>query len=125
MKEETKEWVKRADEDLRVAKREARVTEEPSYSAICFHAQQSVEKFLKGFMQEHEIPIIKTHDLVYLLEQILPLKPLWSVYRVGFERLNGYAVDSRYPGSEVVKEEAEYAIKLAAEMKDVILKEIP
>lgn len=124
MKEETKEWIKRADDDLRVAKRESRVTDEPSYSAVCFHSQQSAEKYLKAFLQENQIAIIKTHDLVYLLELILPIKPLWSVYRDELERLNGYAVESRYPGMENSKEEALRALKFATEIKEVVLKEL-
>jgi HEPN domain-containing protein len=124
MKEETKEWLKRAEDDLPVARRESRVTEEPSYSAVCFHSEQAVEKFLKAFLQEHDMQIIKTHDLVFLLEQLFPLKPLWSVYRDGCERLTGYAVDTRYPGEETTKKEADYAVKFAAEIRDVIRKEI-
>ena len=81
MKEETKEWIDRAEQDFRVAKRESRVTEDPSYNVICFHAQQCVEKYLKAFLQEQEKEIIKTHDLVFLLDRIIPVKPLWSVYR--------------------------------------------
>ncbi len=42
MKEETKEWMKRAEEDLRVAKREARVIDEPSYSAVCFQHYSAI-----------------------------------------------------------------------------------
>jgi HEPN domain-containing protein len=38
MNEATKEWVIRAEDDYRVAKRESRVEEEPSYSAVCFHS---------------------------------------------------------------------------------------
>ncbi len=124
MKEETKEWIKRAEDDLRVAKRESRVTDEPSYSAVCFHSQQSAEKYLKAFLQEHEIAIIKTHDLVYLLELILPLRPLWSVYRDELERLNGYAVESRYPGMDNTKDEADRAVKFASEIKDAVVKDL-
>ena len=120
MKEETKEWIKRAEDDFRVAKREVKVVDEPSYSAVAFHAQQSVEKYLKAFLQEHSIFITKTHDLVFLLEQLLTIRPLWSVYRDGLEKINGYAVDSRYPGEEVVKEEAEYAVKFAGEIRTLI-----
>ena len=100
MKEETNEWIKRAEDDLRVSRRESRVTDEPSYTAVCFHAEQAVEKFLKAFLQAHGIEIIKTNDLVFLLEKIIPLKPLWSVYHDGCERLTGYAVDTRYPGED-------------------------
>ena len=62
MKEETKEWIDRAEEDFRVAKRESRVTEDPSYGAICFHAQQCVEKYLKALLQEQEKEVIKTRN---------------------------------------------------------------
>lgn len=124
MNEQTKEWVKRAEDDLRVSRRESRVTDEPSYSAIAFHAQQSVEKYLKALLQEQKVAFTKTHDLVYLLEQILPLKPLWSVYRDKLERLNEYVVESRYPGMDIEKEEALHALKFAEEIKDVVIKEL-
>ena len=117
MKEETKERID-------VAKRESRVTEDPSYNAICFHAQQCVEKYPKAFLQEQNNEIIKTHDLVYLLELILPIKPLWLVYRTMLEHLNDYAVSSRYPGEEITKEEAVQAVKFMSEIREVMKEDI-
>lgn len=124
MKEETREWVRLAESDLRVARRESRVTDEPSYSAVCFHSQQAAEKLLKAFLQEHNIPIVKTHDLVYLLELILPQRPLWSVYRKQLEKLTEYAVTSRYPGEEATKEIALEAVQLAGEIYKVLIAEL-
>ncbi|MFI5265035.1 MAG: HEPN domain-containing protein [Candidatus Kapaibacterium sp.] len=124
MNEATKEWVVRAEEDYRVARRESRVQDEPSYTAVSFHSQQCAEKYIKAFLQEHNIPIVKTHDLVYLLELLLPLRPLWSVYRSSLELLVSYAVDTRYPGTEVTKEEALRALSISKEIRDVIRTEL-
>lgn len=120
----TNEWLRRADDDLRVARRESKVTEEPSYSAVCFHAQQAAEKYLKALSIELSIPITKTHDLVFLLEQILPQRPLWSVYRSGLERLTIYAVETRYPGMEATKEEASGSLSFAEEIKKAVMAEM-
>lgn len=45
MKRETKEWVSKAEGDWRVAQREMAATD-PVNDAVCFHAQQCVEKYL-------------------------------------------------------------------------------
>jgi len=38
------------------------------YPQICFQCQQAVEKYLKGFLAEHQKPFPKIHDLVSLLK---------------------------------------------------------
>lgn len=120
MNEATEEWLNRAEDDFRVAKRETKVQDEPSFSAICFHSQQCAEKYLKAFLQENQITFVKTHDLVYLLELILPLKPLWSVYRSSLEILSSYAVDVRYPGEEATKVDAQRAFGIMGEIRVLI-----
>jgi len=62
MKLLTREWVEKAEEGYRVARRE-RQAKPPAYSAVCFHAQQCVEKYLKALLQEHESAFSRTHDL--------------------------------------------------------------
>ena len=52
MKPETEEWVAKADADLATAQREAAVDEAPDFDAVCFHAQQCAEKYLKAVMVE-------------------------------------------------------------------------
>jgi HEPN domain-containing protein len=47
------------------------------YRAICFHAQQCAEKYLKARLTEANIPFIKTHDLPSLLSQLAAVEPLW------------------------------------------------
>lgn len=69
MRAEAERWFRFAEEDLRVA---ALVFEEQIYTQTCFHAQQAVEKTLKGLLVYQERLPPKTHVLLYLWEQISP-----------------------------------------------------
>ena len=55
MKPMTLEWVAKAEGDFAVMEREARVRKKPNYDAVCFHAQQCAEKYLKARPCEAEI----------------------------------------------------------------------
>ena len=45
-----REWIERAESDFRVASRESAVAVDPSYDAVCFHAQQCIEKLMKAVL---------------------------------------------------------------------------
>lgn len=93
------EWVRVAEEDYEVAvfltKRRGR---KAPLNSICFHCQQCVEKYLKGRLEEAGLPVPKIHNLVVLLNQVLPLEPLWASFQSSLATLNNYAVHFRYPG---------------------------
>jgi len=74
MKPLTREWIDKAEGDFATALREIRVRKSPNYDAVCFHAQQCAEKYLKAMLQEAEVPFGKTHHLIALLEFILGLE---------------------------------------------------
>jgi HEPN domain-containing protein len=44
----TAEWIAKASADLATAGREMRARKDTNYDAVCFHAQQCVEKLLKA-----------------------------------------------------------------------------
>ena len=46
-----KEWVGKAEGDYNTALREYRARKHPNYDAAGFHAQQSIEKYLKAILQ--------------------------------------------------------------------------
>ena len=48
MKASTREWIAKAEEDFATAVTLARPRKKPLWSPVCFHAQQCVEKYLKG-----------------------------------------------------------------------------
>jgi HEPN domain-containing protein len=81
-----------------------------------FHAQQCVEKAIKGFLLHRNIPFPHTHDLARLLDMIK---------EAGFEvpaevdeafMLTQYAVQTRYPGvwEPVTRDEARHALSVAS-----------
>lgn len=77
----TSEWVQKAEGDFATAKRELQVSIEPNYDAVCFHAQQCVEKYLKAKLQEANVQFGKIHDLPTLLDLILPIETTWNTLR--------------------------------------------
>ena len=45
MNDLTIEWVQKAEGDYETTLRESRVRRNPNYDAVCFHAQQTAEKY--------------------------------------------------------------------------------
>ena len=77
---------------------------------VCFHCQQSVEKYPKARLEEAAISFPKTHDLENLLMLLLPLEPLWSALIPATRRLKPFGVLIRYPGNDASKSQAKQAL---------------
>lgn len=107
----TAEWVTKAESDFAVMEREGRVRKSPSYDGICFHAQQCAEKYLKAILSEYGLEPGRSHDLVQLLERLLPAHPLWEMFRVDLAYLSDFAVAYRYPGDSATSDQAKDAIR--------------
>src|SRR5262245_54171243 len=111
MKASTREWVAKAEVDFSAATILARPRKKPLWSAVCFHAQQCVEKYLKARLNEASSTVQKTHDLEHLLNQVVSIEPLWSAFRPELKRLTDAAISPRYPGNPFRKPEAQRALK--------------
>ncbi len=92
MNELTTEWIAKAEGDYPTATRELRARRRPNYDAVCFHAQQVAEKYLKAFLQEHSVAFPKTHNLIELLELCLPVDATFEFQRDALVQLDRYAV---------------------------------
>lgn len=46
-----------------------------SYDGVCFHCQQSTEKFLKALLEESSLPVSRTHNLLDLHHSLLSMFP--------------------------------------------------
>jgi HEPN domain-containing protein len=110
MKPLTSEWVEKAEQDYRAALKLGRERDSGLGEIVCFHCQQCAEKYLKARLQEAEIPFPKTHNLLALLQLVLPVEPLWLALRPGLKRLTGYAIELRYPGDHATSAEAQQAV---------------
>jgi HEPN domain-containing protein len=71
----TLEWIEKAEGDFATAGRELRARKQPNYDAVCFHAQQSAEKYLKALLQEQGTAVPRTHMLLDLLAICLKINP--------------------------------------------------
>ena len=110
MRSAAREWVEKAEADFVSAGREYRARKQPNFDAACFFAQQCVEKYLKARLVQAKRAVPKTHDLSSLLDCLLPLEPLWEVFRPKLETLTSYAVAFRYPGESATREMAKAAV---------------
>jgi HEPN domain-containing protein len=106
----TREWVNKAEGDFATAERELSVTADANYDAVCFHAQQCIEKYLKARLQEAGISFGRTHDLSALLDLTLPVEPAWDGMRPDLQALTVFAVAYRYPGDTADESEAREAV---------------
>ena len=120
MNELTSEWVDKTEGDYATAGRELRVLSRPNYDAVCFHTQQTAEKYLKAFLQENGIPFPKTHSLIELLELSLPLDNDLEVLRSDLIRLGRYAVRYRYPGVTAQQGEAKTAYETVTAVRTAL-----
>lgn len=118
MKDIVREWVEKAESDFMTARRELRVhSERTNFDIVCFPSQQCVEKYLKGYLQEHDVVFDRTHDLVTLLNLALAFTPLWESWRASFRRLATYAVEFRYPGEWADQEQAPTSFQIASSFR--------
>jgi len=114
------EWVAKAEGDLRTAQREMAAVDLPNYDAVCFHAQQCVEKYLKARLANGTVAFPKLHDLGALLNFVLPIEPSWTYLRDDLDSLSSRAVEVRYPGVDSDAEDARGALEIALRVRAVV-----
>ena len=89
---EADRWLEFAKQDLRVAEL---AMGEGLYNQVCFHAQQCVEKVLKGWLAEKGKRIPRTHSMADLLT-LIPASALAGVAE-DILLLDRFYIPTRYP----------------------------
>lgn len=117
-------WMAKADSDLLVVRR--MLEGSGPYDTACFHAQQAIEKMLKGFLLFHGLPIPRTHDLEELQHSCLAIQSLPELARLDLVQTSDYAVMARYdfdfwPDRATAVE----ALSLAEQVRRIILRALP
>lgn len=114
------EWVRKARADLATARRELAATTDPNLDAVCFHAQQGVEKLLKACLIHAGREVPRTHDLVQLARMTVapPLQDERLLDELLF--LSRAAVEYRYPGDSAEVEDAREALEIACRIAPVL-----
>ncbi|MHB9031314.1 MAG: HEPN domain-containing protein [Candidatus Latescibacterota bacterium] len=118
------EWFEIADKDL--ASAEFLKDMEPTpYDIICFHCQQSAEKYLKGYLALHGEETPKTHILQTLNGLCRAIDPDFADINEDCISLSDYAVFIRYPSQLEVDENLMLeALRRAYRIKQFVLKKV-
>lgn len=120
-----KKWLIKSIEDITLVEHELRLPgEEVITSAVCFHAQQAVEKLLKSFLIYKSIEFGRTHDLKLLLKLCRREDNAFMEVEVG--NLTFYAVEVRYPDDFYIPtiNEAHEASQVAHDVMEFVFKKL-
>lgn len=116
------EWVAKAEGDYATARRESRARRQPNFDAVCFHAQQCAEKYLKGLLQQQLLAIPRTHNLEALAKPLLTAHVALKTLATAIRTLSAYAVETRYPGKSADRALAKEALELCSRIRHVCRK---
>lgn len=111
------QWIERSEEDFHLAQVALRQRKFPAYNSACFHAQQCAEKYLKAFLVRHGIAFRKTHDLRDLRRQCVEVDSAMDLLTDSLLMLNQFAIDARYPGLPLTKDDARDAVKAMTQVR--------
>ena len=115
------DWIERGDHDSEDA---ARLLKNGGYAdTICFHAQQAVEKYLKGFLVYKKINPPQIHHLEELAKHCAKVDKEFLVFLDRCLILTRYYIETRYPPLvtiEYSKDEAIAALKITEEIIEFI-----
>ena len=92
-----REWIAKAEEDLKAAAHILKLGRSCPTAAVCFHAQQCAEKYLKAYLVSQAIAFPKTHKI----QELVLLTPAKARPSISLEEqllLSNYAAGPRYPG---------------------------
>ena len=121
-----REWLLKAENDLKAAAQVLKLGEDCPTDAVCFHAQQCVEKYLKTLLILAGSEFPRTHDVEELISLLRPdLRP--QVTPPEQAALTRYATVIRYPGdySAIPLSEARKAVAIARRVRKAARAALP
>lgn len=112
-------WLNKAEHDLLSAQRLLEI-EPMILDNACFHCQQAIEKYLKAFLIYHGRDVERTHNVIFLLSECATFDQVFAT--VDPMNINAYAVQGRYPDSNLLptKEEARSYYQLGFQVKGLV-----
>jgi HEPN domain-containing protein len=127
MKDETKLWLKYADENLESA---TILIESSLYNPVLQNSQQAIEKYIKAYMIEKGIKLQKTHSILALNEILKQNGIFLDVTDDEIDLIDSIYLSSKYPFGSVLpdfepdKSICLTCIDIVTRVKDDIYKEL-
>jgi HEPN domain-containing protein len=124
--DEIRQWLVKADHDLRSA-RQLFSVDPPLLDTAVYHCQQTAEKALKAYLTLKDTTFLKTHVLPVLVEQCMKIDPSFAALLDVADLLTPYAVAFRYPGDVLEPEidEVREALDAGEKVLNFVLTRIP
>ena len=123
--EDWKQWFRLAELDFSVAEHLAANMHPTPNEPICFHCQQSVEKYLKGYLVFNGIEPPKIHALPILLEMCEKISADYSGLFKKCVFLNKFGTLPRYPNElEITDGDIRVALSFTNEINEFIKSKI-
>ena len=121
--QEHEKWLKIAREDLLAAKGLVKLE---LFSSAAYHCQQSAEKSLKAYLVFKKHTVVKTHDLIKLLELCMSFDGEFEKKFDAADYVNPFSTKFRYPTEFDIPDiaETELAIKHAQSITAFVVKKI-
>ncbi|MBF0556399.1 MAG: HEPN domain-containing protein [Nitrospirae bacterium] len=118
------EWFRKAEEDELAGKDILNAGH--VYAPACFHFQQMVEKYLKGFLVFLNKRPPKVHVLLTLETLLNEIEPDIKQYDKELDLLGNLYVETCYPGDypEFTLRETHEALMAAIKIKDFVLERV-
>ena len=115
------EWFEFADMDLASAEFLCGMRPQP-LEIICYHCQQSAEKYLKGYLiYKGVLEPPKIHNLDDLCELCSDFDVHFQEIKVACNILTAYGIQPRYPNEmEIVGSDMQEALEYAHQIRDVV-----
>jgi HEPN domain-containing protein len=117
-----REWVEKAEADYRTGSRELAASEKPNYDAVCYHAQQCVEKLMKALLIHRGILPPRTHNLLLLDKLLRAGWAEWSASLNDLEFLTRAGTAFRYPGATAERQDAAEAMEICTRLRQGLLR---
>lgn len=122
-----RQWLHKAEHDLRSAFRLMSGDGEPLLDTAVYHCQQTAEKALKAYLTAHGVVFPKIHLLSPLLSLCADIDSTFYQLSDAAELLTPLATEFRYPGDILEPEpsDAEEAYRVAEQVVTFVISRLP
>ncbi len=92
------DWLEMAKKDIKGA--EILFEYDGDYGLICFHCQQAIEKYLKGYLISKTGILQEGHSLVKLCKKAIDFNDVFKEFLKDCAFVNTYYIETRYPSED-------------------------
>ncbi|MGI1689953.1 HEPN domain-containing protein [Thermoanaerobacter uzonensis] len=126
---EYKQWLEYADSDYKAA---AELLKTDLHNIVCFHAQQTIEKFLKAYLVLNGINPPKINSIILIVNLCMKFSENFAKFKNDAKIIDMFYIPSRYPNAPLgglpdgipSKNDAQKAFEIAQKIRDFVLEQI-